>query len=117
MVRPDGYGLWVEGDRTIAFLLEYDNGTEPLARLADKLPRYGRLFAAKGTCIWVLFSFPGPRREAQARRVLAHPGVPVATAVVGPGDSSADALWLPVGDCEGRRRLIDLGDPSPRLAQ
>ena len=81
VVRPDGYGIWTEADTSLPFLLEYDNGTERLDRLAAKLDGYARLAAAAGHPNWVLFTFPSPRREADARRVLAHRGVPVATAV------------------------------------
>ena len=30
VVRPDGVGVWREGDATVIFCLEYDRGTEPL---------------------------------------------------------------------------------------
>ena len=81
VVRPDGYGIWSEADTNLPFLLEYDNGTERLERLAAKLDGYARLAAAAGHPNWVLFSFPSPRRERR------HPqqssltrAVPVATA-------------------------------------
>lgn len=112
--RPDGYGVWAEAARRVAFCFEHDNGTERLARLSDKLPGYARLFAAGGRRLWVLFDFPGSGREAEARRALRHPEVPVATAVVRPGASPAEAIWLPVGDTQPRHRLADLGDPSRR---
>ena len=113
IVRPDGYGVWAEGGRRVAFLLEYDTGTETTARVAAKLDRYDQLFAATGRRIPILFCFPGPGRETQARRALTHPAVPVATAHVKDGDSPADPVWLPiasqaVGD-SSRRRLTDLG--------
>ncbi|MHB1928003.1 MAG: replication-relaxation family protein [Acidimicrobiales bacterium] len=114
-VRPDGYGVWSESDRRVAFLLEYDNGTETLARLAEKLDRYHRLFTATARQIPVLFAFPGPRREAEARRVLRHPGVPVATASLAPGTSPAAAVWLPVSkdrSSQVRVRLVDLRPPG-----
>ena len=107
-VRPDGYGVWSESDRRIAFLLEYDNGTETIARLAEKLDRYARLFAATGRRLPVLFAFGGPGREAEARRALRHPAVPVATASLAPGQSPADPVWLPVGSDRARLALIDL---------
>lgn len=115
--RPDGYGVWVENDRRVAFLLEHDRGSEPAGRLADKVERYARLFAVTEEQVWVLFDFPGPGREAQARRALARPGVPVATAVVAAGQSAADAVWLPIetgGQAQpgGRRlRLAELPEP------
>lgn len=95
VVRPDGYGIWSEPGTTLPFLLEYDNGTEPLDRLAAKLPGYARLAAAAGHPNWVLFSFPSPRREREARRVLDHHGVPVATASRSAGTAPDAAIWLP----------------------
>jgi hypothetical protein len=117
-VRPDGYGVWTENCRRTPFLLEHDTGSEPTGRLADKVDRYARLFAATEEKVWVLFDFPGPGREGQARRALTRPGVPVATAVLTAGQTAADAVWLPVevGDQarpDGRRfRLADLPTPS-----
>ena len=43
-----------------------------------------------------MFSFPSPRRERDARRVLNHPAVPVATASRTPGTAPDAAIWLPV---------------------
>jgi hypothetical protein len=96
VVRPDGYGIWTEHGTALPFLVEYDNGTEPLDRLAAKLSGYARLAAAAGHPNWVLFSFPSTRRERDARRVLNHPGVPVATAWRPPGTTPDAAIWLPV---------------------
>jgi hypothetical protein len=90
------YGIWTEHGTALPFLVEYDNGTEPLDRLAAKLSGYARLAAAAGHPNWVLFSFPSPRRERDARRVLDHPGVPVATAWRAPGTVADAAIWLPV---------------------
>lgn len=112
VVRPDGYGVWVEDGLRLPFLLEHDTGTERLARLAAKLPGYAELAAAAGHPTWVLFRFPTAGREAAARRVLAHPGVPVATAALAAGADPSAAVWLRVGDTGGRRRLVDLGDPA-----
>jgi hypothetical protein len=116
-VRPDGYGVWTEAGRRVAFLLEHDTGSEPSARLSEKLDRYARLFAATGQRIPVLFDFPSPGREAEARRALRHPGVPVATTAPAPGQSPADTVWLPInadhsGEGPGRLRLVDLPGPA-----
>jgi hypothetical protein len=108
VVRPDGYGVWVDGPITLPFLLEYDNGTETLERLAAKLPGYAGLAAAAGHPNWVLFTFPSPRREREARRVLSHPTVPVATAVLAPGEAPDAAHWLPVGSDGPRLPLAQL---------
>jgi hypothetical protein len=104
VVRPDGYGIWTEADASLPFLVEYDNGTEQLARLADKLPGYVRLADAAGHPNWVLVSFPSPRREHEARRVLAQRGVPVATASRAPGTAPDSAIWLPASS-PGTSRL------------
>lgn len=42
IVRPDGYGEWVEHGRRVGFFL-VDHGTEPLPRLLDKLTGYRHL--------------------------------------------------------------------------
>ena len=115
VVRPDGYGVWSEADTALPFLLEYDNGTERLERLGAKLPGYARLAAAAGHPNWVLFSFPSPRRERDARRVLAHPAVPVATAARSPGTAPDAAIWLPAPAGGVRLRLAQLAHaPLPR---
>lgn len=120
IVRPDGYGVWDDDGRRVAFLFEYDNGTERIARLAEKLDRYQRLFAATGQHVWVLFSFPGPRREAQAARVLHRPGIPVATTHLRVGESPANPAWLSVSQgasgYEPRVHLADLAQHNPSAA-
>jgi hypothetical protein len=114
-VRPDAYAVWVENGGRLPFCFEFDNGTEPLGRLEAKLPGYATLARSAKYPTWVLFRFPTPAREAQARRVLAHPDVPVATAVVSPGEGAHGAVWRTVGE-EGRhRRLTDLGHPDRAL--
>jgi hypothetical protein len=110
VVRPDGYGVWVEHGASMPFLLEHDNGTERLNRLADKLDGYADLAVAAGHRNWVLFTFPTPRREVEARRVLAHHSVPVVTAARAPDFTPGGAVWLPIGDPGPRRRLVQLAD-------
>ncbi|MHB8450661.1 MAG: replication-relaxation family protein [Mycobacteriales bacterium] len=121
LVRPDGYGVWASGGRRAPFLLEYDTGSERLARLGAKLPGYADLAVAVGHPTWVCFRFPTPGREAAARGVLTHPGVPVATAVLGPRADPSGPVWLPVtrsaGPSGGRRLALgELGDPRRALA-
>ncbi len=109
VVRPDGYGVWTDHGTSLPFLLEYDNGTERLERLARKLDGYARLAAAAGHPNWVLFSFGSPRREAEARRVLCHPVVPVATTTRAGRGAPDGPVWLPAGSTgTARVRLIDL---------
>ena len=38
--RPDGYGRYLHPDREITFCLELDRGTEPRARLREKVSAY-----------------------------------------------------------------------------
>ncbi|HTZ44879.1 MAG TPA: replication-relaxation family protein [Jatrophihabitans sp.] len=107
-VRPDGYGRWHEagssGSSDVEFFLEYDFGTEPLAKVAGKLADYHRLAHATELVTPVLFWFPSHEREDNGRAVLAtaladlgappgHPDglVPVATTSSLPPDPSIPA--------------------------
>ena len=108
VVRPDGYAVWAEQGRSLPFLYEHDNGTERLDRLAAKLDGYARLAEEAGHPNWVLFSFPGARREAEARRALAHPAVPVGTAARTPGFAPDGPVWVPVASTGPRLRLAQL---------
>jgi hypothetical protein len=102
------------------FFLEYDRGTETLARLASKLDGYARFEAERGVAAWVLFAFTSARREATARRALCRSDVAVATAVVPPDGRPRGAIWLPL-DTEGERiclaELADERKPDGALAR
>lgn len=106
VVRPDGYGVWAEDGAEVAFFLEYDRGTETHDRLVAKLDGYATMASASTDCFWVLFWFPGPKREVAARSALAGTPVPVATGCQ--GDPPGGAVWLPVGTAGTRRRLAEL---------
>ncbi len=113
VVRPDGYGVWTEHGTSLPFLVEYDNGTERLERLGRKLDGYARLAQAAGHPNWVLFSFPSPRREAEARRVLRHPVVPVATTARAGYGAPDGPAWLPTSSTDTARvRLVELAGLS-----
>ncbi len=116
VVRPDGFGTLRQWDRVVEFFVELDRGTETLARLADKLAGYAELVRATGWTPLVCFWFPGPRREAEARRVLAHPEVPIATGAAGLGAQAGPGgpAWFPVGSTGPRRHLIDLATTTGR---
>ncbi|MFD0583076.1 replication-relaxation family protein [Dactylosporangium darangshiense] len=64
-VRADGHGIYAEGQRRIAFFLEYDRGTESVPLLLDKLKRYEQLTAQGGPAWPVLFFLPDRARERQ----------------------------------------------------
>jgi len=123
-VHPDGLGVWAQNGTDLAFVLEYDTGSEHLAQLTAKLDGYARPGGEHGysngpVSLPVLFCFPGPRREQSARRALAaHPAASVlhiATAAIDPEHTSpAGPVWLPLaGQPERPMRLIDLGAVMP----
>lgn len=116
-IRPDGYGVYVEGSVRLPFLLEYDTGSETLARLEGKLPGYAALTKAVEHPTWVCFVFLIAAREASARRILIHPEVPVATAVISPDSVAGGPMWLAIGDVGARLRLVDMGHPGGALGQ
>ena len=129
--NPDGAGTWAEDGRAVSFLLEYDTGSEDLARLAGKLVGYAVLasvLADDGRAGPVLlFCFTSPRREQSARRALAaardSAAVRIATAALDPRlICPAGPVWLPLGHGPGGQvRLIDLdtviGDPWQQYRQ
>ncbi|QKV80718.1 replication-relaxation family protein [Amycolatopsis sp. Hca4] len=110
LVIPDAYGRWRSAAGELEFFLEYDTGSESLAKIARKLLAYARLADSTGIATPVLFWLPTSRREAGARTALARlhadleqpTGVPVATAaadLLDPGavcPSPADDVWLPL---------------------
>lgn len=106
LVRPDGYGVWAEAGRAVGFFVEYDTGSEPLARVAAKLSGYSDVAVADGVARPVLFWLARPGREPALHQAIGRPPVPVATASV--GADPADAIWLPAGGTGTRRRLADL---------
>ena len=108
VVRPDGFGVLRHRGVVVEFFVEVDRGTETLARLADKLTNYVELVRATGWSPKMCFWFPSRRREAEARTVLAHPDVTVATGAVGLDCGPGGPVWLPVGSMGPRRQLIDV---------
>jgi hypothetical protein len=135
LIKPDAYGRWTTHDREIEFFLEYDFGTEALAKLIGKLAGYHALAEATGITTPVLIWLPTTRREATARRLihrawqaLDNPrAVPVATAaadLLNPHTahaSPADPVWLPLdtpgsGSVSARHELHQLLHAWPHIA-
>ena len=120
-IRPDGHGVFVDHEQTVAFWLEHDTGTETIGRLAGKVEAYRRLRADGGPGYPVLFWLPNPTREANLhRRLTSTPpsGIPVATAVADPaGPGPAGPVWRLAGNGRRRLRLAELpyhpGRPGP----
>jgi hypothetical protein len=71
LARPDAAGIWHTpvGDR-LGFAVEYDTGTEALARVAAKLADYTDLAVAAGQVLPVLFWLPSAAREAALLRLF-----------------------------------------------
>jgi hypothetical protein len=120
--HPDGTGVWAEGSRDIAFLLEYDTGSEHLPQLAGKLPGHAdlaRYLAYLAFRMPVLFCFPTPRREQTARKALAAATassiVQIATAALDPRVTcpACGPAWMPLHGGHGPMRLIELDDVLP----
>ncbi|WP_067460745.1 replication-relaxation family protein [Actinomadura macra] len=119
LARPDAFGRWTEHSnahlpeppQTLDFFLEHDTGTETLARVAAKLGGYADLAEATGTTTPVLIWLPSPHREANLRKLIGAPEIPVATAVHTPATSPegpAGPIWHIAGTSGPRRRLCDL---------
>jgi Replication-relaxation len=126
IVRPDGYGEWVEHCRQVGFFLELDQGTEPLPRLLNKLTGYSHL-TELGIHHPLLILLPTSVRESHLHeRRRADPrldrrggaGLIVATAAADQlataGASPANTVWL--RPQRRRARLIDLTHPDSRAA-
>ncbi|MFC4912263.1 replication-relaxation family protein [Actinomadura gamaensis] len=129
--RPDAFGRWSQHTPgrpplAVEFFLEHDTGTETLAKVVAKLAGYTELADATGMHTPVLFWLPGPVREANLRRLLGTPPIPVATAAYTPptiaggpfhtalGGAAhhgpAGPVWLPAGATGPRYRLAALAD-------
>lgn len=112
LARPDGHGLWHADGRTVAFWLEYDTGTEPLHRLADKLTGYAQL-TATDLAYPVLFWLPTTAREHHLHTLLARTPtarrLTIATASTQHADTTSPAgpVWLLTGRAD-RVRLSAL---------
>ncbi|GAA0406065.1 hypothetical protein Acor_40960 [Acrocarpospora corrugata] len=118
LARPDAYGRWWEKGKEIDFFLEYDTGSEALAKVTAKLPGYASLAEATGIMTPVLLWLPSRAREANLRKLLVHTEIPVATAVhTGLDHGPAGAIWLPIGEEQPRLRLAELADAWPQLTR
>lgn len=70
LVRPDGYAALATGGDVLELCLEWDRGSETLARIEDKLIRYGELQAALERSLTLALVAPTDRRERELLRVL-----------------------------------------------
>lgn len=110
IARPDGFGWIQTPEKTLSIFLEMDMGTEQLSRLTDKLVTGYRMAAQTGRRRpdLLLFCFPSPTREANARKVLHPIGMTIATTWMQAHVSDAlGPIWLPLGG-DQRLSLLDL---------
>jgi hypothetical protein len=119
-VHCDGHGLWREGDRTVAFYLEHDTGTESRTVLLEKIAAYEEAVVYKQMPAHpVLFWMHSALRERNFHDALARqPGdllVPVATASRDAQTTGcpADRVWTLAG-APRRHRLSELPAASPQ---
>lgn len=122
--RPDAYAHYTEHhhghDIGVDMFLEYDQGTEPLARLLAKLAGYTRLAEATGITTPVLFWLPGPGRETHLLSELARhrPEIPVATTHPALAHAHPDGpggpIWAIRASHGARRRLVELPGATPQ---
>jgi hypothetical protein len=115
LVRPDGYAALAYGGDVRELCLEWDRGTEALARIEEKLARYGELQSALERPLTLALVAPTGGRERELQRVTrraARTPVLVTTAA----RHAADPLgqnWLGTGD---ERRQSVLHTPTERRA-
>ncbi|MFE7276824.1 replication-relaxation family protein [Streptomyces sp. NPDC057623] len=121
IVRPDAYAHYRNGDHLLPFFLEYDTGSQPLARVEAKLTGYAAFATAADARPALLIHTRTASRDQALRRRLAAParelGLYLAT-------SSADFTtaepwgpwWSPLGPGDTRRTtLTGLAARWPRL--
>jgi protein involved in plasmid replication-relaxation len=113
LVRPDGHARLALPTGRLQIWLEWDRGTEPHARLHDKLDRYEELALALEEPLTLLFVAPGERRERHIRDGL-RPAGEVRALTTTAARHHADPLahnWLAPG-AERRVAFGELASPS-----
>ncbi|MBD0741675.1 replication-relaxation family protein [Streptomyces sp. CBMA152] len=120
IIRPDTYAHWLDGGLLLPFFLEYDTGSQPLARVEAKLAGYAALATTTGTRPALLIHTRTASRDQTLRRRLAPAthelGLHIAT-------SSADYTtasphgpwWTPLEPTGHRTTLADLAAHWPGL--
>ena len=118
--RPDGLGVWAQDGTDIAFLLEYDTGTEHLPQLTAKLHGYAENARINlALTMPLLFCFLTPRREQTARKALAATAashdLQIATTALDPRATcpACAAAWMPLHGGHPPMRLITWPTCSP----
>ncbi|MDI5973718.1 replication-relaxation family protein [Streptomyces sp. SL13] len=113
MVRPDAYAHWHDGDLLLPFFLEYDTGSQSLARVEAKLAGYAAFTAATNTRPALLIHTRTHSRDRALRQRLTGPAGELAVDVA---TSSADFTttkpwgpwWTPIQPAAHRTDLAGL---------
>ncbi|MBQ1123759.1 replication-relaxation family protein [Streptomyces sp. B15] len=121
LVHPDAYAHWYDdGWREVPFFLEYDTGSEQLARVEAKLASYAAFTTATGARPALLIHTRTASREAALRRRLTEPArslhLRVATASADfTTDTPWGRWWLPLDPPARRTELAALASRWPDL--
>ncbi|MDG4762560.1 hypothetical protein O7632_00285 [Solwaraspora sp. WMMD406] len=116
-VAPAAYGVWIENDRAVRFLLHVD--ADPPARATDAVrPSPGEALEGyrQGVPVTAVVMVCSEAGERAIHTDAGVAGLPVAVAVATPRrlaavGSPAEAVWSRVGGDPGHLvRLIDLAD-------
>ncbi|SHL81380.1 replication-relaxation family protein [Streptomyces yunnanensis] len=73
LIRPDAYAHYRDGDPVLPFFLEYDTGSQPLARVEAKLVGYAAFTSATNTRPALLIHTRTQSRDQALRYRLADP--------------------------------------------
>jgi hypothetical protein len=107
IIRPDAYAHWYDGEHLLPFFLEYDTGSQPLARVEAKLAGYAAFTTtgAAGARPALLLHTRTASREKALRHRLAGParelGLNIATSSTDFTTTQPWGPWwapLPPGD-------------------
>ncbi|PNE38193.1 replication-relaxation family protein [Streptomyces noursei] len=121
LTRPDAYAHWHDGDRLLPFFLEYDTGSQPLARVEAKLTGYAAFTTATNTHPALLIHTRTQSRDQALRNRLAQSARELNLHVA---TSSADFTtvrpwgpwWTPLQPGARRLTLTDLANQWPGLS-
>ncbi|MFB7630595.1 replication-relaxation family protein [Streptomyces sp. NPDC056149] len=120
IVRPDAYAHYRDGDRLLPFFLEYDTGSQPLARVEAKLTGYAAFTTATNTRPALLIHTRTQSRDQALRQRLAATarelGLNVATSSAGFTTTEPwGPWWTPLHPGARRTTLATLTTYWPTL--
>ncbi|MFJ9174919.1 replication-relaxation family protein [Streptomyces sp. NPDC102360] len=113
IIRPDAYAHWRDGEHLLPFFLEYDTGSQPLARVEAKLTGYAAFRTATGSTPALLIHTRTHSRDQAIRHRLTSAArelnLPVATTSADfTTDSPWGPWWTPLGPSSHRTTLTRL---------